>query len=127
MSTNSKIYSIYSITNIINGKRYIGWTSRPVPETRWKEHIKTKKSKISRAIKRFGIKNFHFEVLCQCKGNKTDGLIFLKEMEPYFIQKYNSFNEGYNSTKGGGGISGIQTGKIYGKMILARSFWSRRR
>lgn len=97
------IYTIYRITNILNGKIYIGWTSRD-PEIRFEEHSRGKKSSIiGSAIEKYGRENFKFEILYQTKDE-----IHSKEMEGYFILGNNSLlaeegGWGYNIDKGGKG------------------------
>ena len=88
---------IYKITNLINGKMYIGQTSRSV-ETRWKEHLRNKdECPIHVAMQKYGIENFNIETLEECENDLLDA----KEVE--YIQKYQSYNGhiGYNATKGG--------------------------
>lgn len=50
---------------------------------------------IKKAIHKYGRKNFTIEVLEECKVEE------LNEKEIYYIEKYNTYNKGYNSTKGG--------------------------
>ena len=93
---------IYKITNNLNGKCYIGQSINI--ETRWKQHISESKNlrrhyKIHIALNEFGIENFTFEVLEECPLD----INILNEKERYWIKYYNSFEEGYNSTKGGQG------------------------
>lgn len=101
------IYSIYKATNIINGKIYIGFTSR-WPE-RKDEHIGSANKKSNqlfhKAIKKYGSEAFIWEVICQSKNYNH----LLLVMEPYFIKDYNSFylnGQGYNMTLGGEGNVG---------------------
>ena len=53
---------IYTITNQVNGKRYVGQSIHI--ETRWKQHIYTalnipeEKTKIYNAIRKYGLNNF---------------------------------------------------------------------
>lgn len=92
---------IYKITNIINGKIYIGQTTRNV-EIRWKEHLRSKDGcPIHMAIQKYGVNNFKIETLEEC----NDELLDKKEVE--YIQKYQSYNGhiGYNATKGGNSSS----------------------
>lgn len=86
---------IYKITNKINGKSYIGQSIHI--EQRWQEHqMKSQTSLIHRALEKYGVENFSFKVLEQC--NQVD----LDEREKYWIAYYNTFEDGYNLTRGGG-------------------------
>ena len=91
---------IYKITNTINGKSYIGQTIQNVKE-RFYQHCATKCSKavsnmaIHRAIKKYGKLNFTVEVIEEIDSAN------LNDRERYWIKYYNSYNNGYNSTKGG--------------------------
>jgi group I intron endonuclease len=92
---------IYIIKNNINGKVYIGQTIQKLKD-RWYRHCgKSGLSKnelnmhIKRAILKYGKENFTIEVLEEC--NQCD----LNEREKYYIKKYDSYNSGYNHTKGG--------------------------
>ena len=100
---------IYLITNIINDKKYVGKTMNDDPFVRWKQHIQYAKSDritklasvhtmpIVRALKKYGVKNFKFEVILKC----DEKVINLKEEEN--IKKYDSYYNGYNCTFGGEG------------------------
>lgn len=102
---NRNIHYIYAITNLVNGKKYIGYTKRP-PEQRWMEHLsvcarKDEKSmySIHRAIVKYGVDNFRFDVLfCSLDADYT-----LNEAEQYFISEYKTIIKecGYNLTSGG--------------------------
>ena len=91
---------IYKITNTINSKSYIGQTIQNVKE-RFYQHCATKCSKavsnmaIHRAIKKYGKSNFTIEVIEEIDSAN------LNDRERYWIKYYNSYNNGYNSTKGG--------------------------
>lgn len=50
-----------------------------------------------RAFRKYGLENFSFEILEQCKIDK------LSEKEIFYIEKYNSYKNGYNQTLGGEG------------------------
>ena len=93
---------IYCITNLINGKQYIGKTTNTIEE-RFKEHCKDfnkercEKRPLYNAMNKYGIKNFKIEEICKCDDNK------LNSYEIYYIKKYNTYSKGYNATKGGDG------------------------
>ena len=90
---------IYKITNNINGKVYIGKTTKTVEE-RWKGHLKKmnyKKNKFYNALNKYGIDNFTIEEIEECDDD------LLNEEEIYWINFYNSYENGYNSTGGGDG------------------------
>ena len=89
---------IYIIKNKINNKVYIGQTTQLVQD-RWLKHksdSKYKDSKLYRAINKYGINNFYYEILEEdIPRNKLD------DRERYWIKEYDSYNNGYNSTFGG--------------------------
>lgn len=91
---------IYKITNQLNQKCYIGQSINIY--VRWQQHIIESKSnrnfsKFYNAIRKYGIENFSFEVIEECEKNQQ----ILNEREVYWISYYNSYNDGYNSTRGG--------------------------
>lgn len=98
------IYSIYKVTNKVNGKIYIGFDSNwPVRKYQHKSRAKKNSSyRLHMAIRKYGWENFDWEVIYQ----SYDCLHTLKIMEPYFITEYNSFARGYNMTTGGDGTPG---------------------
>ena len=99
-----QVYSIYKITNKTNGKTYIGFDSNwPNRMKVHKSASKNQDSKFYRSIRKYGWDNFEWSVIYQSK----DKLHTLKEMESYFINEYNSFHKGYNSTLGGDGCFGL--------------------
>lgn len=93
------IYTLYRITNTVNSKVYIGWTSRN-PDIRFGEHQKRNKAPINHAIKKYGVENFRFEILYQSTDYEHS-----RTMESVFIQDHNSLIDqwGYNQDKGGTG------------------------
>lgn len=94
------IYSIYKITNTLNGMSYIGYSKNY--EFRWSQYRKIKpgktyKRKIERAISKYGINAFQFDVLYQSKHRDHA----LDEMEDYFINEFDTIVSGYNMRVGG--------------------------
>ena len=98
---------IYKITNLVNGKVYIG-QSQNIKE-RWKDHrtdYKRGEVILYRAMRKYGIDNFSFEVIEECSVDE------LNEKEIYYIAEYNSYiyaenSNGYNMTIGGDGMRGF--------------------
>ena len=93
---------IYKITNIINGKLYIGQTKKTIEE-RFQAHLKNAKNHINRylydAMNKYGYNNFIPSLIEECEDNLLD------EREIYWIAFYNTTDKkfGYNMTIGGGG------------------------
>lgn len=92
-----KFGCIYKITNLTNNKVYIGQTIR-LPHKRFYQHkynstIEKPKSVIAKAIKKYGINSFTFEIL-----EENVPYMDLSSREAYYIDHYNSavFNHGYN-------------------------------
>lgn len=88
---------IYRITNLLNGKIYIGQTIRD-PDIRFRQHcLPSSASLISRAIRRIGKENFSFEVIAKCSSLQD-----LDKLEIENIIKHNSLiPNGYNVSPGG--------------------------
>ncbi len=91
---------IYKITNTVNGKVYIGQTIQD-PQIRFKAHAYElnrgvkKNRKFQNAWNKYGEESFEFSVVLEC--DEKD----LNEKEREYIQKYDSFEHGYNATIGG--------------------------
>lgn len=97
---------IYSITNKVNGKTYIGKTNDLV--RRWKEHYYGKGGAVilKNALKKYGVENFLFDVIAKIPFDTKEELNdVLKQLEIYYISLYDTFHNGYNATIGGDGIS----------------------
>lgn len=92
------MYFMYKISQISSGKIYIGQTVRP--NRRWKDHQWHAKNKqeqyIHRAMAKYGIDDFIFEVVATCR-TKEDA----NEIEDELIIQYNSRDFGYNVARGG--------------------------
>lgn len=94
---------IYSYMNNITKQYYVGQTLRSIEE-RAKENGKgyLNQPKFGAAIKEYGWENFTLTILETISSNDLNELISkLNELEKYYIQKFDSYNTGYNCTKGG--------------------------
>lgn len=114
---------IYTITNLVNGKVYVGQTRQGLLQ-RQREHIcrfnlGERDHKLYRAMKKHGIENFKFEVLFHCFDAK-----YLDEMELLFVKQFNSFNRGYNMTCGGDGVSEETIAKLRAVNLGRKITWT---
>ncbi|MBQ5474538.1 MAG: GIY-YIG nuclease family protein [Lachnospiraceae bacterium] len=86
---------IYKITNIQNNKVYIGQSIRPI-EQRFKRHINDAinnklDTHFARAIRKYGKDSFRIETIDTAQTQEE-----LNQKEQYWIQQYDSVNNGYN-------------------------------
>lgn len=93
---------IYKITNLINNKIYIGKTTLTI-EQRFKQHCDdsirsiAENRRLYRAMNKYGKENFFIELIEECDSSIDS------EREIYWINKFNSYHDGYNATLGGDG------------------------
>ena len=112
-----KQFSIYCITNGVNGKRYIGLTTTSIKK-RWSIHTFYAKNgsttALGCAIRKYGGENFIIEHILCCSSWED-----LKKSEIYIIEARNTFSPiGYNLTKGGDGVFGsIQSEETIKKRV----------
>ena len=98
---------IYCIENLINGKRYIGYTKNDI-ETRWKQHLSKTHHREDNSILHLAIqkyKEYNFKIYAiHTEASKTiDELMRkLKLFEPRYIKLFNTLSpNGYNVLSGG--------------------------
>lgn len=87
---------IYKIENKINGKCYIGQSIDIY--RRWRSHKNTigqSQYPLYLAMQKYGLDSFIFTVLEECSIEHLD------EREIFYIEKFNSYYNGYNQTLGG--------------------------
>lgn len=97
--------SIYKITNIITNKNYIGYTSRSIArrfyEHKWEalnREDSCNNSHLYASMRKYGTDCFIIEELFNFKEDEYNW----KELEQYYIQKYNTLSpNGYNLLIGG--------------------------
>ena len=103
---NDKLSGIYCITNIINGKKYVGQTYNL--KYRWMRHKSDLRNNnhsnnhLQAAWKKYGEKSFKYEILEYCTLDDID------EREKYWIDYYDCFKNGYNQAEGGLGCRGYK-------------------
>ena len=104
----SKVYGIvYKATNKINGKMYIGQTVGSL-DARISRHISDALLErydmyFHNAVRKHGKENFDWKIIAECNSLEE-----LNKAEIEMIEKYNTFGNGYNLTKGGEGSSGFK-------------------
>lgn len=105
---------IYKIENLINGNKYIGQSNNITK--RWGTEKRTAFNEkdprydypLSRALRKYGIENFSFEIIEECNIEQ------LNERERYWVSYYDSFYNGYNQTLGGDSPKNAPKEKIIG-------------
>lgn len=94
-----KKYLVYCHT--LNGKKYIGYTGKTMEE-RLQDHIgealEGSGRHFHRAINKYGVENISSEVLVEDLTKAQ-----AKKLEEAYIEKFDTFKNGYNMTRGGDG------------------------
>lgn len=101
--------NIYIITNNKNDKVYIGQTIHSL-NTRFTNHkmaSRIEDTKFYRAMRKYGEDSFFIQLLEEVPYEQ------LNSREKYWINYYDSYNNGYNSTLGGDGILKIDYNLIF--------------
>jgi len=123
----NSIYPVYLVTNKINSKQYVGQTVYTI-EHRWYGHVNDSRRRsqthFHKAIRKYKPENFIIEqidFIVPTGDIETDGNA-LDELEKYYIQKYDTFHNGYNSTEGGRSPRGLKhSEKTRAKMKVSRT------
>lgn len=111
---------IYKIVCKVNNKMYIGQSTNI--KSRWKQHIGMLNGNyhinihLQSAWNKYGEDNFIFEIIEECSIDK------LNEREVYWIEKYNSFKNGFNRTIGGDDsnkrkVICLNNAKVYNSLV----------
>jgi group I intron endonuclease len=97
-------YELYKVTNKSNGRMYIGQTCQG-HKRRWYVHCwkaaRGGEQRFHKAIQKYGKDNFSVELLVV-----GPTLEWINDLEQKAIKLYDTFNNGYNDTKGGDGTVG---------------------
>ena len=119
------LHYLYKITNLVNGKLYIGVTNNP--DKRKKQHLtKSREGRlVNKAVEKYGKTNFTFEVICI--GTKE----YIYDLESKAILLYSSDasnGHGYNLCAGGLVNNQINKGKSISKrsddrFVYVAGFW----
>jgi hypothetical protein len=92
---------VYCITNTVNGKKYIGMTSRTIDQ-RWESHCSSARNgstfRFHSAIRKYGEESFTKEILF-CDLDESS----CRTIEEETIKEYNTMITGYNAKPGGCG------------------------
>lgn len=108
-----KCPGIYLFTNTINNKHYVGQSI--CLRNRVRRHLSNSKSikfigkHLYDSMKKYGIENYELTILETIDPLSVEDINKeLDKLEIYYIAKYDSFNNGYNETIGGGAIRGYK-------------------
>ena len=112
MKNDYKKFIIYKVTNKINGKIYIGATTRDL-KIRKSEHERGDKTVFDRAISKYGKENFEWEIIDESSTTYLE----LQEKEIFYISFYDSRKNGYNITNGGELLAGVSKTEEHRKKI----------
>lgn len=107
---------IYKVTNLINGKIYIGATTSSINKRKNDHYQKARDgSEITfhAAIRNDSHTAFSWEII-----DIADNIEELAEKEIYYIAYYNSITQGYNRDKGGGFKKNVHQYDLSGKFIF---------
>jgi group I intron endonuclease len=97
MNRITEMMYLYKITNLLNGKCYIGQTNNIA--RRFSQHKCSKTtSLIHKAIEKYGKENFEWRIICECSEQSL-----LNKAEQVFIDYYGGINskKNYNAKDGG--------------------------
>ena len=102
---------IYVITNLVNGKQYVGQTRQPIKK-RWARHLSSGNAMYAALIK-YGKDNFSLEVVASANSQEE-----LNELEVKWIEKLGTLSPGgYNLVSGG--KNGYKSKETIEKLRLA--------
>ena len=120
--TMEQKHTVYCVTCLVNGKRYVGRTSKD-PSQRWAEHVRNvrrAKTLLSRAIIKYGKDAFVVATLEVTTADK------IYERETHWIKQFDTRNRdtGYNVAIGGSGAAHVKGSTREKLSLKSRQYWS---
>lgn len=110
---------IYTITNKVNGKMYVGKTV-DFTQRKWQHFHREECPALKNAFKKYGIDNFEMKPILNFYAiNKEVLNSMLSWLERFYIAKYGTYSTGYNITKGGEGTLGYEHTEEY-KLLMSK-------
>ena len=111
---------IYCITNLVDGRQYVGQTSMTVRK-RYKAHLRCAESEsdttslLYNAMRKYGIDNFSVTTIETVYAETRDELkSMLNDREVFHILNKNTYKpNGYNMTEGGNAVPGCIVKPVY--------------
>lgn len=108
---------IYKITNLINGKVYIGQTVQTL-KSRWNKHVWHMRHNTNRhlydSMRHYGIENFKMEILEETTKE------VLNEREIWWIANLGSMDRTIGYNKSVGGLGGIRSPEVIERIAAKR-------
>jgi group I intron endonuclease len=98
---------IYCIHNLTTGKKYIGQTVEKLQRRVFRHFRTINETKISRAIQKYSKYNFVYGIV-----EEVEDTNLLDEREKYWIQYYDTVNDGFNIKEGGKCSRGFKQSQI---------------
>ena len=112
---------IYKVTNKLNNKIYIGKTKQSLSKRKvahYKSANDNSPSNFHNALRFYSKDDFIWEIKLVCKTESD-----LNKYESHFIEKYDTYKNGYNMTLGGdGGLISTNNEKYYEKIKSLKNF-----
>ncbi|WVP99920.1 hypothetical protein [Synechococcus phage MA10] len=98
MTSKAVVYCYHCIPT---GKKYIGITVNEATRRAAHKYLSKKNSSpLYDDVRRYGWCNFVYGII-----EAVDNIESARVLESYYIEKYNTVEEGYNQVRGGGGVS----------------------
>ena len=115
---------IYKYYNPITNKYYIGQTTDLVNrKSSHRGKAEYVKNKFYNAVRKYGWKIFEFSIIAEIDTTSVDlCTLMLDRLEVLYIQIYDSYHNGYNSTPGGHAARGMKRSEDYKNYCKNRTY-----